>query len=419
MKKIIIFILIISGILAAETLDFETAVNIALENNLSIKMAENGLQMTRNLVNPGVLLPGLSLNGNSNYSNTDAFSQQDYERHVNSASLSTSYTLFSGFYVLNSYKKLKLQHSQSELETRYTIETIIAAMAQTYYSLANAQEQLQLARENLQLSGERLKRTQEQEKVGRINKVAMLAAEVDYIRDSISVETARLNYENSLRNLNVMLNRKVDAAYDIDKEVTLLTLPEYEELKSSAFEKNADYLAMQYGIDLARLDLKLAQSGYFPTLNLSGSYGLSQTNSEFDPGISDADKIWNVGLSLNFSLFNGFQRKVKQQNAKISLDNQRLALEQTKLNLDKQIASQYTTYVNSKKTLEMEKLSLSASEANFERSRELYELGQVTSTQFREAQLNLMRAKSNISAGKYNVKLNEIALLQSAGLLLD
>jgi outer membrane protein TolC len=67
----------------------------------------------------------------------------------------------------------------------------------------------------------------------------------------------------------------------------------------------------------------------------------------------------------------------------------------------------------------MERLNLTATEASFDRTRELYELGQVTSVEFREAQLKLMQAKSNIAAGQYNVKLNEIALLQLSGMLLD
>lgn len=419
MKKILITIMMISGMLTAETLNFEQAVNIALENNLSIQMSENSLEMIKNKVNPGILMPTVSLSGSSSYTDTDPAADSDYELHANSATVSTSYTLFNGFYLLNSYKKLKLQYNQTELETRYSVESIIAALAEAYYSVANAKEQLDLAKENLQISGDRLKRTREQEKLGGVNKVEMLSAEVDYNRDSISVETTKLSYENAFRNLNIMLDREIDSKYDIDLNVEMLQLPVYKELKASAFEKNSDYKATQLGIDLAEMDIKLANSDYFPSLSLSGSYGLSQTNSEFDPGLGDADKAWSVGLSLNFSLFDGFQRKIVKQNAKISLDNQKLALEQSKKNLEKEIASQYTTYVNSKKTLKMEQMNLAATEANFVRTKELYGMGQITSVQFREAQLNLMEAKSNISAGKYSVKLNEIALLQLAGMLLD
>ncbi len=419
MRKIIITMLLFSVMSAAEPIRFETAVNIALENNLSIKMAENGLQMMANNVNPGVLLPTVSLNGSSNFTDTEKAAGMAVETHRNSASVSTSYTLFSGFYVLNSYKKLKLQYGQTELETRYQVESIITAMAQTFYGLANADEQLQLARENLNISGERLQRVKEREKLGRVNKVEMLAAEVDYNRDSIAVENAKLSVENSRRNLNAMLNREVNSEVSVAGDVNLLTLPVYEELFTSAMKKNADYRAVEMGIDLAEMDVKLAKSRYMPSLNVTGSYGHNQTNNEFDPSLGNPDKAWSVGLSLNFSLFDGFKRKIQTQNAKISMKNQQLQLEQARLNLEKELASQYTTYQNSKKTLAMERMNLAASQANFDRTRELFELGQVTSVQFREAQLNLMRAKSNIAAGEYNVKLNEIALLQLAGMLLD
>ncbi len=419
MKKLLTIIVAFSAILSADSLSFEKAVTIALENNLSIKMAENGLQMTANKVNPGVLLPTVSLNGSSNFTDTETAANRPLESHRNSASISTSYTLFSGFYVLNSYKKLKLQFGQSELETRYQVETIIMAMAQSYYGLANVAEQLDLARESLNISRERLNRTRERENFGRANKVEVLSAEVDYNRDSIAVEEAKLNFENSRRNLNVMLNREVNSNISVSGEVTLLTLPAYEDLFTNAMNKNADYRAMVMGIDLAEMDVKLAKSRYLPSLNVTGSYGHSQTNSEFDPSLNNPDKAWSVGLSLNFSLFDGFKRKIQTQNARIAMKNQQLQLEQARLTLEKEIASQYTTYTNSRKILAMERMNLTASQANFERTRDLFELGQVTTVQFREAQLNLMRAKSNIAAGEYAVKLNEIILLQLAGMLLD
>ena len=419
MKKILLILTIISSTLMAEIIDFESAVNIALENNLSIKMSENGLQMTRNLVNPGVLLPNVTMSGSSNYTKTDPATGTTNERHINSASLSSSYTLFSGFAVLNGYKKLKLQYNQSELETRYQVESIISALAQSFYSVANAEEQLELALENLNISRERLQRVKEKDKVGRVNKVEVLTAEVDYNRDSISVQTAQLSFENSCRSFNVLLNRDPESKVEVSRDVTMLELPLFDELKQNAMEKNADFLATKYGIDLAEMDLKIAKAGYMPTVSLSGSYGNTQTNFDFDPALSDPDNFWSVGMSLNFSLFNGFQRKIKTQNARLSLDNQKLAVEQSKLNLEKNVASQYRTYVNSQKTLEMERLNLEATQANFDRTKELFELGQITAVQFREAQLNLMKAKSNISAGQYSVKLNEIGLLQLAGMLLD
>ena len=68
--------------------------------------------------------------------------------------------------------------------------------------------------------------------------------------------------------------------------------------------------------------------------------------------------------------------------------------------------------------LDLESSSLEAAKLNFKRTQELYHLGQVTTTQFREAQLNLIRAKSSMSWAKYEAKLNEIILMKLSGRLL-
>lgn len=421
MRKILITIMILSSLLAAESLSFEQIVNIALENNLSIKISENGLKISKNNVNPGNagLLPNLSLIGSSNFRKNNPDVLPENELHSNSMAIQTSYTLFNGFYNLNSYKKLKFQYSQSELETRYQVENIIFSLAQAYYSLANTEEQLFLSRESKVISEVRLLRIQEKSKVGQANKVEVLAAEVDLNRDSIAVVNGLHNFNNSKRNLNYLLNRDINTDIKVNIDINLLTLPGLQELLNQALTKNADYLASKLGVNLAELDIKLAKSSYMPQLNLTGSYGLNKTVFDFDPNLSNPDKSWNVGISLNFNIFNGFKRKIQNQNAKIGLDNKKIIVEQTKLNLEKEVISNYSAYINSKRTLELEKQNLNSAQANFDRTREMYEMGRVTSVQFREAQLNLMRAKSNISLGLYSVKLNEINILKISGMLLN
>ncbi|MFH1527207.1 MAG: hypothetical protein ABIJ40_15140 [Bacteroidota bacterium] len=57
-------------------------------------------------------------------------------------------------------------------------------------------------------------------------------------------------------------------------------------------------------------------------------------------------------------------------------------------------------------------------ELNFERTNELFNLGKVTLTQFREPQLNLIRSKNNITELKTAIKNLEIELLKLGGILL-
>jgi outer membrane protein len=153
-------------------------------------------------------------------------------------------------------------------------------------------------------------------------------------------------------------------------------------------------------------------------LDLTASYGYSQTNPDFDIGMKDPDRALRMGASFSLNLFNGLQNRTKIQNAKIEQKTQKLLREEAQLNLMKDITDAHETYRKALFILQLEKRNLNAAELNFRRTEELFNLGQVTNTQFREAQLNLIRALSNISSAKYTAKLNEIELLRLSGVLI-
>ena len=121
---------------------------------------------------------------------------------------------------------------------------------------------------------------------------------------------------------------------------------------------------------------------------------------------------------MSFDLFDGFQRRIERENAAIQTRSQELLEQEARLELDQALMSAYESYRNSRLVLDLERRNLGSAQVNFRRTSELYGLGQVTSTQFREAQLNLVRAESNVSAATYDAKVDEIELLRLTGRLL-
>ena len=63
--------------------------------------------------------------------------------------------------------------------------------------------------------------------------------------------------------------------------------------------------------------------------------------------------------------------------------------------------------------------NIKTSENNFERTQEKFKLGQVTSIEFRQAQLNLLNAELTRNQAKYDAKLAELTVLQISGELLN
>jgi outer membrane protein len=270
----------------------------------------------------------------------------------------------------------------------------------------------------LSISRERLKRAENRSAYGQAGTIDVLSAQVDLNTDSVTVTQARFLWDQSRRELNVLLNRDVETVFTVDTNVLFGAAFDLETLRAEAMARNADYLASGERLNQARYDVGSARAAHLPSLDLSASYGLSQTADDIALRLDDPAKSKSVGATLSFTLFNGFKTHIQKQNAQIALQNQELLYDQARLNLEKDATSAFEAYRNSLQVLDLEQRSLEAAELNFLRTEELYRLGQVTTTQFREAQLNLIQAKSDLSAAKYDAKLNEIELLRLSGRLI-
>lgn len=422
LKKIfILFIGLISGLFAQNNeMTFEETVQIALKNNLTVNIAKNTAEISKNNAHPGKsgLLPTINMNGNVNYQYSEA-AMQNNKSTYNSAKIQGNYTLFRGFGNVYSYLLSKSNMVSGKLQTRYQIEMIIANVAKAYYNTKMLEDRLEISKKSLEISAERLKRMQEKENFGQAKSVDVLNAKVDFNNDSISVADAQQNLDQARRQLNTLLNREAShPVFLAEVNADFQSQFPVDTLITQALANNASYLLAVQGVEQADLNYKIAKAANYPSLNLTGSYGYSEMGSEFDPGFDDPVEDWSVGLSLNFSLFDGFRKSINRQNAKIQKKNEKLAQKNEKLNLLQNVKNINQSYKYNLMKWKFEKDNLQSAQINFKRTSEFYEMGQATSTQFREAQLNLIRAKNNISLAFYNAKIQEIELLKMTGKLL-
>jgi len=232
------------------------------------------------------------------------------------------------------------------------------------------------------------------------------------------VVNAKLFWKQSRRDLILLLNVQQDRNFEVDTEVTFSNNLALSELNDLALKNNASYLSAINRYKQSKIDSKIARASYSPQLSVQSSYGYSQSNPDFDVNLNDPTKTFRAGATLSLNLFNGFKNNIQRQNAQIGVNSQKLASEETRLELVNIVTNSYEAYQNSLIVLKLEQKNLEVAELNFKRTQELFNLGQVTTTQFREAQLNLIRAKNSISTAKFDAKLFEIDLLRLSGRLL-
>ncbi|MGD9898245.1 MAG: TolC family protein, partial [Calditrichaceae bacterium] len=406
-----------------ELLTIQDAVNIAVENNHGILVSRNNESVSRNNIHLGNagMLPKIDIVASTYYNDNEIETLTGTANQSvtsNAASIQVSYNIFNGFADLYGYKKLINSGEMSSLQARATIENTIFQVSSAYFDVARAMESMKIAKEALAISNERLERAKNRSFYGQANSIDVLSAQVDLNADSVSFVNTQLTLDRAERNLNLLLNRPLDERFTVNSNVSFNREYNIEELLENGQKFNASFLIQSAQLKQSTFDQKIAVSAYMPQLNLQSSYGYNDLNDELNINLDAPDRNFQVGLSVSINLFNGFQNNIRMQNAGIEVKSQQLLMDENLKILNTELTNTWQTYKNSLYILDIQRRNLSSAELNFERTKELYNLGQVTTTQFREAQLNLIRARNDIITARFDAKLNEIELLRLSGQLI-
>ncbi len=416
---------------AQKTLTKKEALQIALENNYGIKLANNNLEIAKNnsSIYNSRLLPTLSTNAGANYDisnqeieqqNGDINNFDGVETKTYNASVNLNYTLFDGLGRKYNYKQLKETYNLTELQARETIENTYLQLFTIYFQIARLSENTQNLNETLKISKQRLQRAQYQYEYGQSTKLELLNAEVDVNNDSINFLNAKQQFINTKRDLNIVLGTKQDVNYDVETDVDFITLLSFDELFSKAVENNVVLKQNEKNIMISKYSIKASKGGYLPSVGLSSSYNWNKSDNpatSFQAGATVTGL--RAGINLSWNLFDGGNTKTRVANAKIALDNQEILQQQQVETLENTLKNTWEEYHTKLYILNAQEQNVVTNQNNFDRTQERYKLGQVTSIEFRQAQINLLNTQTALNNAKYDAKLIELELLQLSGQILD
>ena len=83
-------------------------------------------------------------------------------------------------------------------------------------------------------------------------------------------------------------------------------------------------------------------------------------------------------------------------------------LAQQKVTINNNLRNTWENYKNQLFILKAQEKNIQTTQNNFDRTQERYNLGQVTSIEFRQAQINLVNSKTAANNAKFDAKLIEL-----------
>jgi outer membrane protein TolC len=317
--------------------------------------------------------------------------------------------------MFTTYDKLQQLRSLGEINAEVVVRDALAQISATYYELVQQEQLLQVLRENLELSEARVRLSRERFEIGSAARRELLLAQVDVNADSSALLQQEGLLARTRTQLNQFLGRDPATEFTVVQEIDLRPRFSFESLKTQMLAQNPAVIQARQRREVAVLELKEVQATRLPAVGLNLGYNFTRSNSEAGFLLSNQVSGVNYGFSAGINLFDGFNLGRRIQNARVEIETSVIEAQALQLALETSLLDTWLNYDNSLRLLVLERANVEVSRQNLDIARQTYELGELSSIEFREAQTNHLAAENRLITALYRVKLNEIELMRLSG----
>lgn len=416
-------------VFSQQSFDLKQCIKTGLEQNYQIRISKNEQKIADNNMTIGNagFLPTVSLNSTYSQRSNDVEqipadgSANVKNNNVNNsafdAGVNLNWTVFDGFRVQTNYSKLKQLQQVGELNMLLNVENFIAGISSEYFNYVHQNIQLNNLKSAVRLSKERLRIVEARYNIGSMSRLDLQQAKVDFNADSSKlIRQKEVVFSTRVKLNQLMALKNVEEQISVtDTAIVFNALLSKDQLWKKTLQSNIYILLSEKEKMLKTIDLKQAKSRNYPYLKLNAGYGYVQNKYEYNAYRQQNQLGSNLGLTLGFTLFDGFNRSREQTNARIEIENKQLANEELLLSIESDFSNIWMAYENNMQLTTLERENLSNAVENYEIAIERYKLGDLSGIELREAQNSLLEAEERLVQAQYNTKLCEISLLQISG----
>lgn len=417
-KTVLAALALVCGVAAnAGTWTLEKCIDYALTNNLTVRSralevrnAELDVTAAKDAFLPEVgLSASQSFNLGRGLTSENTYADRNTSNFQWGANLSVP--LFQGLGNVRrlDYAKASLLAVVEEFEAAK--EDVTLNVIAQYLQVLYCNEVYKVALEQIELSDYELKRQQALLEAGKVPEIDMLNARSQLAQDELSATTAKNDYTLALVDLAQLLRLDDIEGFEVaslDDDNVLMRSA--DEVFANAKLNNSSVNAGRLRIAAADKNIRVAKSGYMPRLSFTAGIGSSYyTVSGFDNDKFGRQMKNNFstyfGFNLSIPVFDAFSTRNNVRRARVSRLSAELQYETACDNLYKAVQQAYYSALGAAKRLESSTVAEDATEKTFAATREKYNLGRATPTDYETAKNNYLRAVSDRVRAKYEYML--------------
>lgn len=408
-------ILTIVYIRAQKPWTLKQCIDYALEHNIQVKKTKFGVEQQEITLNTQLnrRLPDLSGSMSESLGFGRALTSNNTYANRNTQStgigLSVGIPIFTGFEIRNSQLQAKLDLQAAFQDMKLAQENISIQVTSAFFSLVYAKEMVGVAQLEVKMQEEQLIRIEQLYTNGKIAETEVYEAKSILAQNKLAKVEAQNNYNLALLDLTQLLEMPSPEGFEVEvpqEEITSLHEPP-KEVYDCALNVKPQIRAEELRLESAIRGIKIAQSGYYPTLSLGAGVSTSyyKTSGYDTPVFRTQLKdnfTQNIALSVNVPLFNRFQTRNSVRLAKVRHQLQSLQLEDTKKALYKEIQQAYYNAIAAQSRYESSVIAQEAARSAFELMDQKYKNGKANATEYLVQRTQLLKAQSDAIRARYD-----------------
>ena len=404
-----------------DTLDLQTAVTFALENNFAIRQARERIREQEGVVVEVTARAIPNVNADAVYQRNDtdlglSFPPSDRAWQIN---LTASQVLFAGGGVRSAVRSSKLARDAALLDLQAVINDALLRVRTAFYTVLLAREQIKVQESNLELLQQQLKTATDRFQAGTVSSFEQLRAEVAVANAKVPLITARNDYRLAIEAMRQALG------FTTNRPESLRKVPDFVgtlDFTPAAFDlQTAFEAARAHRPDLERLaklteageeSVRSVRSNYYPSVAAFAGWSLRKggTNS-----FGDSDDGWLAGVQSQWSIFDGRATAGRVRQARSRLEQSRLALTEAQLAAEVEVRRAFSEWQQATELAEVSARVVEQATEAVRLANARYDAGTGTQLDVLAAQVELTTARTNQLQAYYGYNVAVAALRKATG----
>lgn len=315
--------------------------------------------------------------------------------------------------LLNTKRGAQAALLQSEAYHQAARSQIIAAVANTYYTLANLEAQLKLSRETAKLWAESVETMKNLKLAGRLNESAVVQSQANYYSILASITDIEVVIDQVNNTMSLLVNTPPQK-WEVSPEATLVAPSMLREaIPMRELAARPDVRAAEQTLATAYYATNQARANFYPGLNITANGGFTNLIGGFITNPGD----WFVQLagSLTIPIFSRGANIAKLEATKAQQQQAMNNFEYTLMAASAEVSDAMTVYEKSAEKETYLAQQVENLEKSVEYTQELLTLGTSTYLEVLTAQQGLLGAQISQLSTQLSRSQAVINLYQSLG----